>query len=156
MKKDSEEKIITMVVRIPKYKKEMIRELAKKQNRYESEIIRSGIDKELRLELYHDNLEKIIGKVLKPVDEKLNKFLRSQRKLNAKFLRTTAINTYLNGEILSGLLGDDFNELFKRMLKNARRKANFYINKDTTGMSQLDLYDFYNIGELYRDEYRNE
>ena len=42
------------------------------------------------------------------------------------------------------------------MLSNAREKANCYINHDTEGMDKKDLYDFYEIGELYRDEYKNE
>lgn len=45
---------------------------------------------------------------------------------------------------------------FKAMLKNARKKVNYYVNKDTTGMNEEDLYDFYCIGDIYRDEYRNE
>ena len=42
------------------------------------------------------------------------------------------------------------------MLKNARRKANYYISRDTEGMSKIDLYDFYNIGDSYREEFMNE
>ena len=32
----------------------------------------------------------------------------------------------------------------------------FKISRDTEGMSKMDLYDFYNIGDIYRDEHRNE
>ena len=42
------------------------------------------------------------------------------------------------------------------MLNNARKKANYYISRDTEGMSKMDLYDFYNIGDIYREEFRNE
>lgn len=41
-----------MVIRVPKYKKDMIKNIAKSQGRYEADIIRNGIDKELNLDLY--------------------------------------------------------------------------------------------------------
>ena len=46
-------------------------------------------------------------------------------------------------------------EIIKNIAKK-HKKANYYVNKDTTGMSELDLYDFYIIGNIYRDEYGNE
>ena len=156
MKKHEDEELVTMVIRIPKYKKQMIKNIAQKQGRHEAEIIRNGIDKELNIDLYQDKLEELIKKVLKPVEEKLEKFLGSQRKINAKFLRTIAINTYLNGEIMKNLLGEEYYEQFNKMLNSARKKANYYVSKDTEGMTKMDLYDFYNIGDIYRDEYRKE
>lgn len=156
MKENKDEKLVTMVIRIPKYKKEMIKNIAKNQGRHEADIIRSGIDKELNIDLYQDNLEELIKKVLKPIEEKIDKFLKSQRKINAKFLRTMAINTYLNSEVMKNLLGDDYYEQFNEMLNNARKKANYYVSKDTEGMSKFDLYDFYNIGDIYREEFRKE
>lgn len=152
MKENKDEKLVTMVIRIPKYKKEMIKNIAKNQGRHEADIIRSGIDKELNIDLYQDNLEELIKKVLKPVEEKIDKFLKSQRKINAKFLRTIAISTYLNSEVMKNLLGDEYYEQFNMILNDARKKANYYVSKDTEGMNEIDLYDFYNIG----DEYRNE
>ena len=156
MKENKDEKLVTMVIRIPKYKKEMIKNIAKNQGRHEADIIRSDIDKELNIDLYQDKLEELIKKVLKPIEEKIDKFLKSQRKINAKFLRTMAINTYLNSEVMKNLLGDDYYELFNEMLNNARKKANYYVSKDTEGMSKFDLYDFYNIGDIYREEFRKE
>ncbi len=90
------------------------------------------------------------------IDEKLNPFINSQRKINAKYLRTSAINTYLQGEVLSRLSGDDMHKEFVNMLSNARKKANYYITHNTEGMNNEDLYDFYEIGEIYRKEHRNE
>lgn len=101
-------------------------------------------------------MEELIKEILKPIEERLNKFLNSQRKINAKFLRTIAINTYLNSEVMKNLLGDEYYEQFNMMLNNARKKANYYISRDTEGMSKMDLYDFYNIGDIYREEYRKE
>lgn len=86
------------------------------------------------------------------IDAKLNPFIKSQRKINAKHLRTSAINTYLAGEVLHRLLGDDMHKNFTQMLNNARKKANYYINRETENMSKQDLYDFYTIGEMYRNE----
>ena len=86
------------------------------------------------------------------IDAKLEPFIKSQRKINAKHLRTSAINTYLQGEVLYRLLGDDMHEHFTQMLANARKKANYYISRDAEGMSKKDLYDFYTIGEMYHNE----
>lgn len=48
MKKNEDNELVTLVIRIPKYKKKMIKNIAKSQGRYEADIIRSGIDKELK------------------------------------------------------------------------------------------------------------
>lgn len=54
------------------------------------------------------------------------------------------------------LLGDEYYQQFKMMLNDTRKKANYYVSKDIKGMSQIDLYNFYNIGDIYRDEFRKE
>ena len=54
------------------------------------------------------------------------------------------------------LLGDDMHKEFINMLNNARKKANYYISRDTEKMNKQDLYDFYTIGELYRNEFDQE
>jgi hypothetical protein len=147
-----EEKLVPIIVRIPKYKKDMLEKLATKQERYEADIIRSGIDKELNIQMYKDRLDFIVKELDRMLDEKLKPFIASQRKINAKYLRTTVINTYLQGEIMYQLLGDDMHEKFIKMLSDARKKANYYISRDTEDMSKKDLYDFYTIGEPYRNE----
>ena len=153
MKEQKEEnKLVPIIVRIPKYKKEMLEKFAAKQGLHEVDIVRNGIDKELNLEMYRDNLDFIIKELNKMIEAKLDPFIKSQRKINAKHLRTSAINTYLQGEVLYRLLGDDMHENFRQMLTNARKKANYYISHDTEGMSKKDLYDFYTIGEMYRNE----
>lgn len=150
--KNEEEKLVPIVVRIPKHKKEMLEKLATKQGVFESDIIRNGIDKELNLQIYRDNLDFIMKELDNMIDEKLKPFIASQRKINAKYLRTTAINTYLQGEVMCQLLGDDMYKKFIQMLSDARKKANYYISHDTENMSKKDLYDFYTIGEPYRNE----
>lgn len=149
---NEEEKLVPIIVRIPKHKKEMLEKLATKQGKYEADVIRSGIDKELDIQMYKDNLDFIIKELDNMIDAKLNPFIKSQRKINAKHLRTSAINTYLAGEVLHRLLGDDMHKNFIEMLNNARKKANYYITHDTEGMNKKDLYDFYTIGEMYRNE----
>ena len=142
-----------MTVRISQAKKDMIVKIIEKSNYNSiSEFIRAGIDKELDLQMYKDNLDIIIKEIDKMLDIKLKPFIQSQRKLNAKYLRTSAINTYLQGEVLYRLLGDDMHKQFIDMLTNARKKANYYINHDTENMTKKDLYDFYTIGEMYRNE----
>ncbi len=105
---------------------------------------------------YEILMAELIKKILKPVEEKNDKFLKSQRKINAKFLRTMAISSYLNSEVMKNLLGDEYYKQFNKMLNSARKKANYYVSKDTEGMSQEEVYDFYNIGDIYREEYKNE
>ncbi len=51
MKENRNDELVTMVIRIPRYKKQMIKKLAKKEGRYEADLVRSGIDKELNIEM---------------------------------------------------------------------------------------------------------
>ena len=147
------EKLTRVTINIPEYKKEMIQKVVEKSSYNNvSELVRAGIDIELSIQMYKDNLDFIIKELDKIIDAKLNPFIKSQRKLNAKYLRTSAINTYLLGELLDKLLGDDMHKQFINMLTNARNKANYYISRDTENMTKKDLYDFYTIGEIYRNE----
>ena len=151
--REESEKLVRVTINIPKYKKEMITKIVEKSTYNNvSELIRAGIDKELNIQMYKDNLDFIIKELDCMLDEKLKPFIASQRKINAKYLRTIAINTYLNGEIMSKLLGDTMHKNFIQMLETARKQANYYISRDTEGMNKKDLYDFYEIGEPYRNE----
>ena len=151
--KEESEKLVRVTINIPKYKKEMITKVVEKSSYNNvSELIRAGIDKEINIQLYKDRLDFIIKDLDCMLDEKLKPFIASQRKINAKYLRTTATNTYLNGEIMSKLFGDDMHKEFIQMLNDARKKANYYISRDTEEMTKKDLFDFYTIGEPYRNE----
>ena len=151
--KEESEKLVRVTINIPKYKKEMITKVVEKSSYNNvSELIRAGIDKELNIQMYKDSLDFIIKELDCMLDEKLKPFIASQRKINAKYLRTTATNTYLNGEIMSKLFGDDMHKEFIQMLNDARKKANYYISRDTEEMTKKDLFDFYTIGEPYRNE----
>ena len=151
--KKSSEKLEKLTIRISKNKKEMLKKMVEKSSYNSiSELARAGIDKELNIEMYKENLDFIIKALDQMLDEKLKPFIASQRKLNAKYLRTSLINTYLQGEVMNKLLGDNMHKDFIKMLNEARKKANYYISRDTESMSKQDLYDFYTIGELYRNE----
>ena len=153
MKEKNEEEFTKLTVRIPKFKKDMMVKVVEKSS-YNTlaDLVRAGIDKELNLQIYKDNLDFIIKELDRIIDAKLNPFIKSQRKINVKNLRTNAINTYLIGEVFSKILGDDMHKDFLKILSNARNKANYFVNKDTSGMTEKDLYDFYYIGEPYRNE----
>lgn len=151
--KQESEKLDKLTIRVTKEMKQNIKKVIGKTSYNSiSELARAGIEKELNIQMYNDNLDFIIKALDKMLDEKLKPFISSQRKINAKYLRTTAINTYLQGEIMYQLLGDDMHKKFIQMLKDARKKANYYISRDTEGMDKKDLYDFYTIGEPYRNE----
>ena len=151
--KKANEKLEKLTIRISKNKKEMLKKMVEKSSYNSiSELARAGIDKELNIEMYKENLDFIIKALDQMLDEKLKPFIASQRKLNAKYLRTSVINTYLQGEVMNKLLGDNMHKDFIKMLHEARKKANYYISRDTESMSKQDLYDFYTIGELYRNE----
>ena len=151
--KKANEKLEKITIRISKNKKEMLKKMVEKSSYNSiSELARAGIDKELNIEMYKENLDFIIKALDQMLDEKLKPFIASQRKLNAKYLRTSVINTYLQGEVMNKLLGDNMHKDFIKMLNEARKKANYYISRDTESMSKQDLYDFYTIGELYRNE----
>lgn len=153
MSKKETDVLEKITIRLSKEKKEMLIRLVEKSSYNSiSELVRAGIDKELNLQIYKDNLDFIIKELDNMIDSKLEPFIKSQRKINAKYLRTSAINTYLLGEVLDRLLGDDMHKHFIQMLANARKKANYYINRDTESMIEQDLYDFYTIGEMYRNE----
>ena len=153
MKRKSEEELVRIVVKVPKYKKEMITKIVEKSSyNTTSDLIRAGIDKEINLQIYKDNLDFIIKELDRIIDAKLNPFVKSQRKINVKNLRTNAINTYLLGEVFAKILGDDMHKEFLKILADARKKANYFVNKDITKMSEKDLFDFYYIGDIYKNE----
>ena len=102
--------------------------------------------------MYKDNMDVIVKELSNLIDMKLDGFIKSQRKLNANNVRISAMNTYILGEVMRQILGDEFYENYKNILESARGKANYYVNRDTEGISKEDLYNFYNVGKIYRNE----
>ena len=114
--KKANEKLEKLTIRISKNKKEMLKKMVEKSSYNSiSELARAGIDKELNIEMYKENLDFIIKALDQMLDEKLKPFIASQRKLNAKYLRTSVINTYLQGEVMNKLLGDNMHKDFIKM-----------------------------------------
>ena len=63
-----------------------------------------------------------------------------------------ALNTYIMGEVMNRILGDELYEEYKKIINKGRVKANYYVTRDTKDMSKEELYEFYNIGDVYRNE----
>lgn len=157
MEKNKKEKLVPVVVRISEEKKNKIKKLSEKQGKTEADIIREGIDKIININMYKSDLDYISNKIKEAINIDLKKFYKSQRKMQAKLLRTEVINTYINNEICEKVLGDIYNQMFKEILWNARKKANYYINRDEESEKDIDLFDFYDIAGAIGDlKYRNE
>ena len=78
MKKKDEERLEKITVRIPKYKKDMLIKVVEKSSYNSiSELVRAGIDKELNLQIYKDNLDFIIKELDGMIDKKLEPFIKS-------------------------------------------------------------------------------
>ena len=155
IEKDKEEKeeLVRMFVRVPKSKRDIIYNVvAKSSYSNASELIRAGIDKELNLQIYKDNLDIIIQELNQIIDYKLDGFIKSQRKLYANNVRISALNTYVMGEVMKRIMGDDLHKEYVEILKSAREKANYFVNRKVEDISKEELMDFYNIGGIYRNE----
>ena len=153
MSKKDKEEYVKMVVKIPKSKKEMIYNVvAKSSYSTASDLIRAGIDKELNLQLYKDNLETILQEIDKCIGYKLDGFIKSQRKLYANNVRISTINTYALGEVLKRILGNELHKEYIEILKSAREKSNYFVSRKVEDISKEELIDFYNIGGIYRNE----
>lgn len=153
MKGKSKEELVRLFVKVPKSKKELIQKIVQKSSyNNASELIRAGIDKEINLQIYKDNMDVIIKELSKLIDIKLNSFFNSQRKLNANNVRINALNTYIMGEVMRRIMGDDLHEEFIKIIESGRVKANYYVSRKTEDMSKEELLDFYGIGKIYRNE----
>ena len=150
-KKDSKNEMF--LLRLSKEQKEKIFNVVERSSyNNASELIRAGIEKELNLQIYKDNMDIIIKELSKLIDIKLDSFIKSQRKLNVNNVRISALNTYVMGEIMSKILGDEFHELFLKILDSGRIKANYFVSRNAKEISKEELLDFYGIGKVFRNE----
>ena len=153
MNKKKEQKSEMLLLRLTKEQKEMIFNVVEKSSYSSaSELIRAGIEKELNLQIYKDNLDIIIQELNQIIDYKLDGFIKSQRKLYANNVRISALNTYVMGEVMKRIMGDDLHKEYVEILKSAREKANYFVNRKVEDISKEELMDFYNIGGIYRNE----
>ena len=153
MNKKKEQKSEMLLLRLTKEQKEMIFNVVEKSSYSSaSELIRAGIEKELNLQMYKDNMEVILQEIDKCINYKLDGFIKSQRKLYANNVRISALNTYVMGEVMKRIMGDELHKEYVEILKSAREKANYFVNRKVEDISKEELMDFYNIGGIYRNE----
>lgn len=153
MEKKKEQKSEMILLRLTKEQKEKIFNIVEKSSYASaSELIRAGIDKEINIQMYKDNLDEIVKEIDRIIDYKLNGFINSQRKLYANNVRISALNTYIVGEVMRRIMGDELHKEYIQILKSAREKANYFVNRKVEDISKEELVDFYNIGGIYRNE----
>ena len=153
MESKKEQKSEMILLRLSKEQKEKIFNIVEKSSYSSaSELIRAGIDKEINIQMYKDNLDEIVKEIDKIIDYKLNGFINSQRKLYANNVRISALNTYIMGEVMRRIMGDELHKEYIQILKSAREKANYFVSRKVEDISKEELIDFYNIGGIYRNE----
>lgn len=153
MDKKREIKTETILLRLTKEQKEKIFNIVEKSSYTSaSDLIRAGIEKEINLQMYKDNMDAILQEIDKCIDYKLDGFIKSQRKLYANNVRISALNTYVMGEVMKRIMGDELHKEYVEILKSAREKANYFVNRKVEDISKEELIDFYNIGGIYRNE----
>jgi len=153
LEKKKEQKSEKILLRLTKEQKEQIFNVVEKSSYTSaSELIRAGIEKEINLQMYKDNMGVILQEIDKCINYKLDGFIKSQRKLYANNVRISALNTYVLGEVMKRIIGDDLHKEYREILKSAREKANYFVNRKAEDISKEELMDFYNIGGIYRNE----
>lgn len=131
-------------------KKEIIKKLAIQRNMSESALINDFIDKGLRVQAYDDNMDKIISQIIKAINDQLDVFLRSERKLIVKNTRASAINTYICAGLYERLLPDFRQKDFRELLETSKKQTSMYIKKEVEkGTKEKDIIDYYRWGDLY-------
>ena len=153
MEKKQNKKSEMFLLRLPKEQKEKIFKVVEKSSyNNASELIRAGIEKELNLQMYKDNMDVITKELSKLIDIKLDNFLNLQRKLIANSTRASALNTYIMGEVMKRIMGDELYKEFLKILESGRVKANYFVSRKIEDISKEELLDFYGIGKVYKNE----
>ena len=135
-------------------KKEIIKKLAVRRKMSESALINEFIDNGLKVQAYDDNIDKIISQIIKAINEQLEVFLRSERKLIVKNTRASAINTYICAGLYERLLPNFRQKDFKELLETSKKQTSMYIKKEVEkGTKEKDIIDYYRWGDLYWVEY---
>ena len=49
-------------------------------------------------------------------------------------------------------MGDELHKEYLEILKSGKEKANYFVNRKVEDISEEELVDFYNIGNIYRNE----
>ena len=113
MEKKDNKKTETFLLRLPKEQKEKIFKVVQKSSyNNASELIRAGIEKELNIQMNKDNMDFITKELSRLLDIKLDYFIKSQLKINSNNTRVNALNTYILGEVINLLTGDELYQKF--------------------------------------------
>lgn len=153
MEKKQSNKNEMFLLRLPKEQKKKIFKVVEKSSyNSASELIRAGIEKELNLQMYKDNMDIITKELSNLIDIKLDNFLNSQRKLIANNTRASALNTYIMGEVMKRIMGDELYKEFLKILESGRAKANYFVSRNAQDISKEELLNFYGIGKVYKNE----
>lgn len=153
MEKKDNNKTETFLLRLPKEQKEKIFKVVQKSSyNNASELIRAGIEKELNIQMNKDNMDFITKELSRLLDIKLDYFIKSQLKINSNNTRINTLNTYILGEVINLLTGDELYQKFLDILEKARQKANYFVDRNTNEISKEELLNFYNIGKVDKDE----
>lgn len=99
-----------------------------------------------------DNMDFITKELSRLLDIKLDYFIKSQLKINSNNTRVNALNTYILGEVINLLTGDELYQKFLDILEKARQKANYFVDRNTDEISKEELLNFYNIGKVNKNE----
>lgn len=95
-----------------------------------------------------DNMDFITKELSRLLDIKLDYFIKSQLKINSNNTRVNALNTYILGEVINLLTGDELYQKFLDILE----KANYFVDRNTDEISKEELLNFYNIGKVNKNE----
>ena len=150
MEKKQSNKNEMFLLRLPKEQKEKIFKVVEKSTyNSASELIRAGIEKELNLQMYKDNMDIITKELSNLIDIKLDSFLNSQRKLIANNTRASALNTYIMGEVMKRIMGD---ELYKEfLLPTTYSVLNYFIIPFYTRFSTIFMqFQQKNLSKFYQ------
>lgn len=121
MEKKDNKKTETFLLRLPKEQKEKIFKVVQKSSyNNASELIRAGIEKELNIQMNKDNMDFITKELSRLLDIKLDYFIKSQLKINSNNTRVNELNTYILGEVINLLTGDELYQKFLDILEKAK------------------------------------
>ena len=105
-----------------------------------------------------EKLVRVTINIPKYKKEMITKVVEKSSYNNVSELVRAGIDKELNIQMYKDSLDFIIKELdcmhkeFIQMLNDARIKANYYISRDIEEMTKKDLFDFYTIGEPYRNE----
>ena len=105
--------------------------------------------------MYKDNMEVILQEIDKCINYKLDGFIKSQRKLYANNVRISALNTYVLGEVMKRIIGDDLHKEYTEILKSAREKAESGSASARVAFNLCAIYRAESMSAYFREAHSN-